>query len=448
MRKRNYGYAVFSVLLVLVASFGIYQYSSAKEYKRMMTNQYQRSFSDLLDYVGNIEVELKKGKAVTDTAQMTALSADIWKKAAFAQENLGQLPISELELENTAKFLSQVGDYTYSLSRKMLDGEAVTIEEKQTMKELGNYASSLYESLTKMQNDLYDGNISFIKAGKKVFADNQNSYFGTGLETVEKEFADYPSLIYDGPFSEHIHKKTSKFLEGLPDISTADAEQCVRKFLSDQQIVSITKLEDGNGTIPTYCFRVKTDGEKDAEIDIAISKQGGYPVWMLSNKQVSSDGLKTDEAIEKAKQFLSNHRYANMKESYYERMGNTLLINFAYVQDGIVIYPDLIKTKISLEDGSVVGFECNGYLMNHEEHRMLPENLLSAEQARQIAEKVMEIEVQNLTMIPLETGKDVLCYEFKGKIDQDEFLIYLNAETGKQEKILLLLVSESGTLTI
>ena len=448
MKKRNYGYAVFSVLLVLVASFGIYQYSNAKQYKRMMTNQYQRSFSDLLDYVGNIEVELKKGKAVTDTSQMTALSADIWKKAAFAQENLGQLPISELELENTAKFLSQVGDYTYSLSRKMLDGETVTIEEKQTMKELGNYASSLYESLTKMQDDLYAGTISFTKAGKKVFAENQNSDFGTGLETVEKEFADYPSLIYDGPFSEHVHQKKSKFLDGLPEISAADAEQCVRDFLSDQQIVSITPLENGNGTIPTYSFRVKTDDEEDIEITIAISKQGGYPVWMLSNKPVSSDGVTAEEAIEKAKHFLSNHRYSGMKESYYERMGNTLLINFAYVQDGIVIYPDLIKIKISLEDGSVVGFESNGYLMNHEEHRMLPADLLSAEQARQIAEGVMEIEVQNLTVIPLETGKDVLCYEFKGKIDQDEYLIYLNAETGKQEKILLLLVSESGTLTI
>ena len=60
----------------------------------------------------------------------------------------------------------------------------------------------------------------------------------------------------------------------------------------------------------------------------------------------------------------------------------------------------------------------------------------------------MEVTDQKLAVIPLETKKEVLCYELKGKIDQDEYLIYLNAETGKQEKILLLLVSENGTLTI
>ena len=446
MKKRNYGYAIFTVCLVLVASFGIYQYANAKHYRIMMNNQYQRSFSDLVDYVGNIEVELKKGKAVTDTSQMTALASDIWRKASFAQANLGQLPISDLELENTSKFLAQVGDYTYSLSRKMLDGEEITQEEKQQMKELGNYATSLYESLSRMQDDLYAGSISFAKAGKKVFA-KEGPSFGSNMESVEEEFADYPSLIYDGPFSEHISMMKSKFLEEKPEITVADAEQTVREFLSEEQIVSITPLEDGNGTIPTYCFQVKT-GEDDVEMNLAVSKKGGYPVWMLSSKQVLQEGLSEEEAVERAKQFLAQRGYQNMKESYYERSGNTLLVNFSYEQDGITIYTDLIKVKLSLEDGSVIGFENQGYLMNHEETRQLSEVSVSAEQAYEIAAGVMEVESQKLTVIPLETKKEVLCYEFKGKIDEDEYLIYLNAASGKQEKILLLLISENGTLTI
>ncbi|MBE7043154.1 MAG: germination protein YpeB [Ruminococcaceae bacterium] len=447
MRKRNYGYAIFSVLIVLVASFGIYQYTCAKQYQRMVNNQYHRSFSDLLDYVGNIELELKKGKAVTDSSQMSALSADIWKKAAFAQENLGQLPISDLELENTAKFLSQVGDYTYSLSKKMMDGESITLEEKQTMKELGDYATALYHSLSTMQDHLYEGKLHFTDTGKQLFLNADEPDFNSNMESVEKEFADYPSLIYDGPFSEHIHQFESKYLKTLPEVTVADAERIVREFLSEYQIVSVNQLEDGNGTISTYCFQVQTD-EEDTQIHIAISKKGGYPVWMLNNKHVSSDGLSIEDAIEKAKQFLSEHHYFNMKESYYERMGNTLLINFAYCQNDVIAYPDLIKVKISLEDGKIMGFESNGYLMNHTTNRPMPETLLSSDEAYQIASNVMKVESQNLALIPLDTKKEVLCYEFKGKIDQDQYLIYLNAETGKQEEILLLLVSESGTLTI
>lgn len=447
MKKRNYGYAVFTVVLVLIAAFAIYQYTESKRYQTMMNNQYQRSFSDLVDYVGNLEVELKKGKAVTDTAQMTALTSDIWRKASFAQANLGQLPISDIELENTSKFLSQVGDYTYSLSKKMLDGEVITAEEKQQMKELSEYATSLYDSLTKMQEEFYAGSLSFAKAGKTVFAKDKNPSFGSSMESVEEEFADYPSLIYDGPFSEHIHQMKPKLIEALPEITPGEAEQVVREFLSDRQLTEVTRGEDANGVIPSYCFQV-SDGTKDREINISVSKQGGYPVWMLSNQTAAEGKLTEEEGVTSAKNFLAAQGYDHMKESYFEKNGNTLLVNFAYDQDGILIYTDLIKVKVSLEDGSVIGFENKGYVMNHQPGRTLPQMTFAAEEAYDRAASVMEVTDQKLAVIPLETKKEVLCYELKGKIDQDEYLIYLNAETGKQEKILLLLVSENGTLTI
>ena len=41
MKKRNYGYAVFTVVLVLIAAFAIYQYTESKRYQTMMNNQYQ-----------------------------------------------------------------------------------------------------------------------------------------------------------------------------------------------------------------------------------------------------------------------------------------------------------------------------------------------------------------------------------------------------------------------
>lgn len=444
MKKRNYGYAVFTVLLVLIASFGIFQYSNAKQYKTMLNNQYHRSFCDLLDCVGNIELELKKGKAVTDSYQMNSLSSDLWKKSSFALENLSQLPLSDVELEKTAKFLSQVGDYTYSLSKKTLDGQVITVEEKQKMNELGRYANILYHSLSNLQNDLYDGKLNFSKTKKSLLKEKTKG-FSDNMETVEKEFSDYPSLIYDGPFSEHIHQAESVFLKDLPEVTSSEAQMAVRDFLHDKKINKITVLSEGDGVIPAYCFSIETEHET---IQIAISKKGGYPIWMLSDKSVKAEKITTQDAVESAKQFLDYHQYSNMKESYYERIGNTLLINFAYQQDHIVMYPDLIKVKISLEDGSVVGFESNGYLMNHRDNRNLEEVSLSADEAYKIASKVMEIDSQSLTVIPLETKKEVLCYEFKGKIDQDEYLIYLNANSGKQEKILLLLITDSGTLTI
>ena len=38
---------------------------------------------------------------------------------------------------------------------------------------------------------------------------------------------------------------------------------------------------------------------------------------------------------------------------------------------------------------------------------------------------------EGLAVIPTEWESEVLCYEFKGKIENQEFLVYINAENGK-----------------
>ena len=41
-----------------------------------------------------------------------------------------------------------------------------------------------------------------------------------------------------------------------------------------------------------------------------------------------------------------------------------------------------------------------------------------------------------------------LSEEFKGRVDDREFLFYINVETGKEEDILVILNSDEGTLTM
>ena len=54
-----------------------------------------------------------------------------------------------------------------------------------------------------------------------------------------------------------------------------------------------------------------------------------------------------------------------------------------------------------------------------------------------------------LALIPTGGEYEVLCHEFKCQAqDGSHVLIYVNAQTGKQQHILLLLEDESGTLVI
>ena len=54
-----------------------------------------------------------------------------------------------------------------------------------------------------------------------------------------------------------------------------------------------------------------------------------------------------------------------------------------------------------------------------------------------------------MAIIPTEGGREKYCHEFLCQTeDGDRYLMYVNAQTGRQEKILILLEDESGTLTV
>ena len=135
-----------------------------------------------------------------------------------------------------------------------------------------------------------------------------------------------------------------------------------------------------------------------------------------------------------------------MKETYYLKQDGIVTINYAYEQDGVTVYPDLIKLKIALDNGEVMGIETTGYLNNHET-RDTSKVSITTEQDKKDLNKNLDIQSESLAIIPTEWQSEILCWEFKGKIDDTDFLVYINADTGKEEDILVIVNTPNGTLT-
>ena len=140
-----------------------------------------------------------------------------------------------------------------------------------------------------------------------------------------------------------------------------------------------------------------------------------------------------------------------MKETYYLKQNGIVTINYAYTQNNtnnqqVTIYPDLIKVKVALDDGSVLGIETSGYLNSHTT-RAISTDIISKEKAKDVLNKDLQIESENLAIIPTKWNTEVLCWEFKGKVEDNEFLVYINAKTGKEEDILIIVNTPDGTLT-
>lgn len=451
MRKKL-AYTVITILVILLAAavtVAATAMDRAEDNERYIAANYRHAFSELVSGVSDMDTALKKSVLVTTPALASSVCTEIFAKAQSAEMALGVLPFSATELEKTASFINRVGDYALSLSTKAGRGEAFTDEEREGLKALSETASVLAQNLQSLEESMGSANVGLEEYVRtiKEFDKREGEFIpetlADSLSLSEQEMPEIPVLIYDGPFSGHLEDASPKLLEEMETIDESEGREKAAAFLGVRQ-EQVYPTGEQEGKLPAYCYAVNNRGE---QVSAWVTKQGGVVFGMLSSREVTSSELSAEEALEQAKKRLERWGYTNMRESYYMVTDNVLVANFAYEQDGVICYPDLIKVGIAMDDGSAVRFEAMGYVSSHGERELSAS--VSADDARALVPEGLTIESESLALIPTAGKNELLCHEFSClQEDGSHALIYVNAQTGQQEKILLLLEDENGTLTI
>ena len=176
---------MLSIIVVLVAALvilGLYTYKKQIEFRQASENSYNMAFFELVDYVQNVETYLAKSLISSSSEQGAETLTNVWREANLAEAYLAQLPIESHELEKTAKFLNQVSDYSYSLSRKNIKGEKLTDEDMKNLKDLHQYSVDLENTLNQLSSDMNDGRISWGELNKE-----GTSAFATQVSNISKD---------------------------------------------------------------------------------------------------------------------------------------------------------------------------------------------------------------------------------------------------------------------
>ena len=442
--------------LALVAGYwGYWQHNENRMLRVAIGNNYQRAFYNLSDHVQNAEVMLGKSLVSTDPIQSQKLYEQIWEQSNQALDNLGQLPVGDALLGRTAKFITQLGDYTRTLSEQVAMGKATSQEQWEALDRLYNQASSLNSELGKIHAATIDGSFNFselaVNSSYRLAREGRMLADGN-FQTIDRQMQKYPTLIYDGPFSDHMEQGKARGVTGA-NISQARARAVAMKYLMPEENEDIIARVTGSveGSIPAYRVEMtrRNGGQVVGEPAVAdVSKQGGHLIWMLNPRSIASSGLNLEEARQKAAAYLKKQGYSPMRESYYQRNDNTVTFNFAYMQDGVIIYPDLVKVIVAMDTGRVVGIDARSYLMSHRD-RNLPEPKLTEKQAREMVGDKLNIEGRGkLALIPIGPDKEQLTWEFKGTLEDDTYLVYINAMTGSEVNLLRLIQNKDGALTM
>ncbi|HZJ58365.1 MAG TPA: germination protein YpeB [Clostridia bacterium] len=439
---------LLAVALAITGVWGYNQYLENQDHTIRTDNLYKKSFYELVGRVDNIESGLSKAMVSGDQGQSIAMLSDVWRQADSASTNLGQLPLSHIALNKTSKYLSQLSDYCRYLTMKAGEGKPISLDEMKNLKELKNSSVRLNNELKDLESNVNKGMVTWQEMrdmSNESLMDASQDLVGKQFTKIEETSIEYPTLIYDGPFSETLLRPKKLRVSGKK-IDYKEAERIAIDFLGRNRVESADKGAETQGEIETWGVNLKTrDGE--GPYFVSVSKMGGKVVSLICEGAVQGAGMDIGKAEDAAKKFLREKGYKDMIPTYEQHHGGMAVFNFAHKDGDFIVYPDLIKVKISLDTGNPIGFEALNYLVAHRE-RDLKEPKLSPEDARKLINRNLEITSERLAVIPGKSGNEIECYEFKGKFDNENFIIYINSDTGREENILKVLNTDNGTMVI
>ena len=429
-----------STLFIVLGIFCITQTVNANKYKHEALLTKQMALIALDENLNNISTNLEKTIYVSTPTMLSKLSAELWREASGAKNCLSMLPTDEVAITNTYKFLSQIGEFVMSLERKSARGEELTDKEREQLKELYSFCNKLNEQVNQMCHDMQNGNFTFENSTSTLSGTTLDlKTIKEGFDDTEQAMIDLPTLIYDGPFSDHLTQSNPKFIINVGTVTEKEALEIAKSICPDEKDNFILSHEE-DGDIPCYVFKGK-------KCVVAITKNGGKPYYMLSSEFSGEINIEHTDAVRIAEKFLKTIGYNDMKESYYFIEDGLCTINFAATENDIVLYPDLIKVSVCLEKGKVISFDATGYISNHAQRQNL-NSTISLDSAKEKLNNNLEVIDTQMCVIPTEWNTEQLCYEIHCKTDENqELLVYIDCLTGEEDNILILLYSDNGILT-
>ena len=399
----------------------------------MATTQTENLY-ELNSIVDNLDTNLSKARVSNSRTEQVKLLSDIAIESEMAETVLERLPLDTQMTQNLTSFVNKMGDSAQSMLYSVASGKKLTESQIATIEHMYNTNQELKAIINELCANCDSNQMLSALSGKT------DSLMYTTFDTIQNNTVETPKEIHDGPFAENIDKVTAKNLEGLTEITAGRAEELARKYFEDYKLTDV-KCTGETVAEQLTCYNVTLTTD-DGEMSAQISKKGGKVVEFNSYKACSDKNFSVKRCIDIAEDFLDKLGFDDMKPVWTSENGTTCNLNFAYEDDDVIFYSDMIKVKVCEERGIVTGMEGLSYVLNHVE-REAPEASISKSEAKAKLHDGFETKGSRLCVIPVDGG-EVLCYEFFGKYEGSMYYIYIDAKTGEEAEVFTVIGTAQG----
>lgn len=404
-------------------------------YKNQLEYVYQRNLYELTDNINNIESNLSKLKVALDSQVQQKYLANIIAEANAAQNNMATLPIEHNAINDTTTFINQLSGFCLIMQQDIAAGKTISLDDMDQIASLHTSSQNIKYELNRL-TVLVSTDYSIVDNVKNPNIDTSN--FNDKFSGLNNNINEYPSLIYDGPFSDSV---TNKEIKGLSQ-NEINAEEALKRVKEWFPEYSVEPNGETNGDFVTFNFTLKK-GKITAYAQ--VTKRDGM-LLQFSGEHSSGNALKTeDECRTIAENFANSVGIDNVAAVWSTTSNDFVYVNLTYMAGDVIIYPDMIKVKVAQDSGEVVGFEARSYAYNHTERTGLSATIDEI-QARRALSSELDVRTTKLAVVPNDYVGETLTYEFMCISEGATYYIYINAKTGEEFNVLKVVETDDGNL--
>ncbi len=396
-------------------------------------NSARATLYEMVSASEELDDSLAKLRVSSGANEQRLLLTNILVDAAIMESSLERIPVDQATSTDISAFVNRTGSYARTLLAKLGRGESLSETERSTVAYLYEVNDKLYTELNDLMTHMQKGELRSFVGGKQGTVSEK---FGEmGNETKQE-----PEDIVDAPFTGEGNVGENR-LARFEEISSSEAEERARELFAPYHVRDV-KFTGETMTEEVSCYNFTLTDENDVEIFAEITKNGGKLAFFDTYEQCSTKNfdLETCDAI--AREYLKNIGIEDVEAVWLSDAGMVANLTYTAVEDGVRIYPEIIRIRVCEEKGRVIGMDARGYLLNNED-RDLKAGLSEAEAEEKLT-RGLEPYSANLALIPVD-GREVLCWEFACKYADGEYIVYLDAKTGDEVQLFRVMNSAQGS---
>lgn len=411
-----------------------------EESNKTLESVYSSSYYSMVDSVNNLQVSADKFETVTENSARRELLRDMEQDCAYVVAGLSVLPIDVENSNSAIKFFNQISGMCEAYIKAIDKGESLSSEQL-LLVDKAEYALSIIKAKLNTHNDMVrKGDYEFISVS--VFDDEGVTQFSNSIGDLTATEVDYPTMIFDGPFSDALENKQIKGLVA-EEITKEEALDYLQNVVYKDENVKIEYVNETLGDFVTFDFKII---DEDMEFMAQVTKRQGVLLTLVGYAESGEPTISSEKAQELAEAFASKVGFGNLTTVWLEVKENVAYINLAPTQDSVVLYPDLVKVKVDMFAQRVIGFEAKNYAFNHIERKFT--TTITLEEAEQKLGFDYVVLNTRKAIIALDNDIEVAVYEFACERIGGLFYYYVDANTGNIVQILKVVDSNGVPLLI